>query len=223
MLISDFNEEFPSLVNEGNFRDAVNTLMSELGNILVSNKKDIVELLNQSGIEASINDSDSRLINLFVSNIGDNKKLSLGASLLVHIHNKEVSFDGNSEISDEGVKCAYGLMNSYFSGDDEGYSNAIDPVGAIAEGVGQIAGFGKTIAEGRQKKKYGALDLASKKQEARSAMAQKILDIKQGQIEASKKSQENKAKTTRTLLIVGGVILGLGIIGGIIYAIKKRK
>jgi hypothetical protein len=54
-------------------------------------------------------------------------------------------------------------------------------------------------------------------------MAQKILDIKQGQIEASKKSQENKAKTTRTLLIVGGVILGLGIIGGIIYAIKKRK
>lgn len=223
MLISDFNEEFPGLVNEGDFRGAVNTIMYELGNILVSNKKDFVELLNQSGIQASINDSDSKLVNLFISNIGENKKLSLGASLLVHVHNKEVNFDGNSEISDEGVKCAYGLMNSYFSGDEEGYSNAIDPVGAIAEGVGSLANLGTTIAQGQQKKKYGALDLASKKQEARSAMAQKILDIKQGQIEAAKKKQEGKSKTTRTLLIVGGVILGLAVIGGIIYAIKKRK
>ncbi len=220
MLISDFNEEFPGLINEGDFRGAVNTIMYELGNILVSNKKDFVELLNQSGIEASINDSDSRLVSLFISNIGENKKLSLGASLLVHLNNKEVNFDGNSEVSDEGVKCAYGLMNSYFSGDDEENSNA---VGAIAGAVGGLANLGSTIAQGQQKKKYGALDLASKKQEARAAMAQKILDVKQGQIEAAKKKQESKSKTTRTLLIIGGVILGLGVIGGIIYAIKKRK
>lgn len=223
MLISDFNEEFPQFVNQGDFRNATNTLMYELGNILATNKKDFVELLNQSDINASLNDSNLRLINLFVSNVGENKKLSLGASLLIHVNNKEVNFDGNSEISDESVKCAYGLMNSYFSGDDEGYSNAIDPVTAIAEGVGKIAGFGQTIAQGQQKKKYGALDLASKQQEARSMMSQKLLELKQSQIDSAKKQQEGKSKTTRTLLIVGGVILGLAVIGGIFYVIKKRK
>lgn len=223
MLISDFNEEFPQFVNQGDLRNATNSLMSELGDILITNKKDFVDMLNESGINASLNDSDSKLINLFILNIGTNKKLSLGASLLVHVKNQELNFDGEKQISDEGVKCAYGVINHYFSGDDDEYSYAVEPVGAIAEGVGALANLGSTIAQGQQKKKYGALDLASKKQEAKSILAQKVLDIKQSQIEAAKKKEESKSKTTKTLLIVGGVILGLGIIGGIIYAIKKRK
>jgi hypothetical protein len=220
MLYEDFLSEFNGSIENNDLISANNALMKELGNILVRKKQDFVDLLNESGIPASINDSDIDLVNSFINNISFNRNLILGTSLLIQTHNKQIGFDGADEISDEGVKNGYQVMKSYFI--DEEYSN-IDTVGAIAQGVGELAKLGTKGLEGQQKKKYGSLDLAQKREEAKQQMIQSILAQKQQKLEAAKKASEEKAKNKRLIYIVGGSVLGLVIIGLVIYSIKKKK
>ena len=54
-------------------------------------------------------------------------------------------------------------------------------------------------------------------------MQQAILAQQKAKIDADVKSKESKAKTTKTVLIVSGVVLGLAIIGFVIYKIKSKK
>jgi len=226
MLYEDFLSEFNGSIENNDLISANNALMKELGNILIRKKQDFVDLLNESGIPASINDSDISLINSFVNNIAFNRKLMLGASLLIQMHNKQLNFDGIDEVSDLGVKNGYQVMKSYFI--DEEYSNLVDPatVGAIAQGVGSLADVAKTGIEAGAKnkyaKKYGSLDLAQKREEAKQQMIQSILAQKQQKLEAAKKESEEKAKNKRLIYIIGGSVLGLAIIGIIIYSIKKK-
>lgn len=223
MLYEDFHSEFTGSVDKGDLKGANNALMKELGNILVRKREDFVHLLNEAEIPATVDMSDVRLVDLFVSNIPHNKNLALGASLLVNVHNKQMGFDGETEMSDEGVKTGYSVMRSYFCG-RESHSNA---GGGILGAIGNIVQGGSSVAtkamEGNQKKKYGALDMANKQAEAKAAMTQQILAQRQAEIAAKQAAKEHKAKTTRTILIVGGAVLGLAIIGVVIYAIKKHK
>lgn len=221
MLVEDFFSEFNYSIENNDLFSANNALMKELGKILVRKKQDFVDLLNESGIPASVNDSDLHLVNLFVNNVSINRNLMLGASLLTQMHNKQIGFDGETEISNEGVKNGYQVMKNYFI--DEEYSNAIDPVTAIAEGVGALAGLGNTALQGRQKQKYGGLDVAQKREEAKQQMLQAILVQKQQKLDAAKKAEEEKAKTKRLVYIVGGSVLGLAILGLVIYSIKRKK
>jgi hypothetical protein len=221
MLYADLFSSFIGSYNEGDIKSASIALMRELGNILVKKKDDFVHLLNDSEIPATIDMTDVRLVDLFVQNVPNNPKLALGASLLVNTHNKEMGFDGEGELNDDCVKAGYSCIMSYFN--DEGYSNAIDPVTAIAQGVGELSKLGTTIASGQQKKKYGSLDAAQQKQAAKSAMIQQILAQRQAQLETSQKEKESRAKTTKTLLIVSGVVVGLAIIGLVIYKIKNKR
>lgn len=223
MLYEDFLSEFNVSVENDDLFSANRALMKELGNILVRKKQDFVDLLNESGIPASINDSDLDLVNLFINNISYNRKLMLGASLLTQMHNKQMGFDGEEELSDIGVKNGYQVMRSYFIGEE--YSNAVDAatVGAIAQGVGELTKLGNTALLGLQKKKYGGLDIAQKKEESKQQMIQAILAQKQQKLDAAKKVAEEKAKTKRLIYIVGGSVLGLAVLGLVIYSIKKRK
>lgn len=221
MLVEDFSSEFNYSIENNDLFSANNALMKELGTILVRKKQDFVDLLNESGIPASTNDSDLHLVNLFVNNVSINRNLMLGASLLVQMHNKQIGFDGETELSNEGVKNGYKVMKSYFI--DE-YSNvSAEAVGAIAQGVGSLANLGSTALQGRQKQKYGALDVAQKREEAKQQMIQSILAQKQQKLEAAKKTEEEKAKTKRLIYIIGGSVLGLTILGLVIYSIKRKK
>lgn len=223
MLIEDLYESFVESYNEGDIKSASLALMKELGNILVKQKIDFVNLLNESDIPASIEMNDSELVNLFIKNIDTNKKLMLGSALLINMHNKQMGFDGDEEINDDAVKAAFATIDEYFNFDE--YSNAVSPevVGAVAQGVGELSKLGTTALQGRQKKKYGGLDIAKQKSEAKAAMTQQILAQRQAQIEAAQKEKDTKAKTTRTLLIVGGAILSIAILGIIIYKVRKRN
>ena len=225
MLIEDLYESFVESYNEGDIKSASLALMKELGNILVKQKIDFVNLLNESGVPASIEMNDSELVNLFIKNIDTNKKLMLGSALLVNMHNKQMGFDGDEEINDDGVKAAFAAIDEYFNFGEDEYSNAVSGavVGAVAQGVGELSKLGTTALQGRQKKKYGALDIAKQKSEAKAAMTQQILAQRQAQIEAAQKEKDTKAKTTRTLLIVGGAILGIAILGIIIYKVRKKN
>ena len=207
MLISDFYSDFEGSVEKGDIISANNALMKELANILVRNRTDFVHLLNESGVNANVQMSDSNLVNLFIENVGQNKKLALGASILVNIHNRRMGFDGEDEVSDTGVKNGYVVIQEYFSN--------FAPITAIAEGIGKGFDLGSKGLEGHQKKKYGAQDALIAKRNAKDTMNQQILAQRQQQ-----SAEKNKNK--RTLLIVGGVVLGLAIVAGVIYAIKKR-
>ena len=114
--MEDFYSDFVDGVNGSDIQSANAALMKELGNILVRNREDFVHLLNESGVSASPSMSDAKLIDLFISNVGQNKTLALGASMLVHSHNKTVSFDGEETMSDEGIKAGYRILNEYFAG-----------------------------------------------------------------------------------------------------------
>ena len=216
MLIDDFYSNFNSSIAQGDVRGAYQKLMKELGFILVREKKDFVDLLNESNIPATIDMTSVNLVDLFVDNIDKNKKLMLGASILVNSHNKKMGFDGDT---DDQVKDGYLVMKEYFS-------NAVDPVTAIAEATGKLGEAAGTIVSGSQKNKYaknyGGLDLATKKEDTKAALIQSVMAGQQAAIDAAKSKREQKAKTTKTLLIVGGVILGLAIVLGGIYMIKKR-
>jgi hypothetical protein len=217
MLLDDFYSNFNDSLENGDLKSANKKLMYELGRILVQNKNEFVDLLNESEIPATADMNDIRLIDLYVDNISKNKKLMLGTSMLVNVHNQKFSADGDDYLDDENIKDTFRSLNSYYSDD---YSNS---VGAIAGAVGEVAKLGGKISEGQQKKKYGALDLATKKEDTKQALVQSVLAGQQAVMEATRKRQEQKAKTTRTLLVIGGAIALLGVLGLVIYKIKKGK
>jgi hypothetical protein len=221
MLYTDFCDDFNVCLNKGDYTSANEVLMHELGATLVRRKKDFVHLLNESGVPGEISDSDLELIDNFVNNVPYNKNLMVGASLLVNMQNKEVNFDGDAKLSDENVKNGYHVMRTYFV--DENYSNAVDPITAVAEAVGAGLKLGTSVQEGTNKKKYGGLDIAQKREEAKQAMIAAALQAKQANLVAKQKAEENKTKTKKLVYLIGGSLLGLIVLGVTVYQIRKKK
>tara|TARA_R110000868_G_scaffold46244_1_gene152922 strand:- start:76 stop:783 length:708 start_codon:yes stop_codon:yes gene_type:complete len=234
MSETNFYNNFVDSYNEGDIATANASLMKELANILVRNRQDFIDLLNESGIDATADMSDLTLVDIFIKNISTNKKLILGASMLVNMHNKQMGFDGEEELSDEGVKGGYDVMCSYFCGD---YSYADSPigastlggassggyVGAIAGAIGDIAKTTGKLSDAKVKKRYGVTDAASKQQEAKSEITKQLLLSKQAEMESKQKSATQKAKNKRIILIIGGSILGVIAIGVTWYFVSKRN
>jgi hypothetical protein len=222
MLLSDINDYYGTFVesyNSGDMQQATLSLMSEIGKILVRKREDFINLLNESGITATNEMSDATLVNLYIDNVDKNKKLVLGTSLLVAMHNKQLGFDGEEEINDDAVKAGYGAMREYFF---NAQGAAADPVTAIAQALGAGANLGTKLTEAKIKKKYGALDALQKKQDAKAAITQQLIAAKQAQIESDTKKGERADKTKRTLLIVGGVIAGIAVLGVVLMSIRKK-
>lgn len=216
-MAKNYYNEFISGVDGGDLQSANIALMREIGNLLVKNREDFVHLLNESGIKVSIKDSDAHLVSSFIKNIGSNKQLTLGASLLINMNNKQIGFDGKNEISDDGVKAAYLVMRSSFSGDE--FSN----VGGVLSALGGIFKGGTDIANKLIPDKNAALNLATQKKQAQAAMTQQILAQRQSQLDAATKEKESKSKKTKILIIAGASLAGIGLIIGGIYLLKKHK
>lgn len=217
--MQDFHTQLEQYINQNNVTAANVLIMRELGRIIVSNKQDFIALLNECGIDANENMSDDQLVELYVNKLL-NQKLLLGTAFLVNMHNKRSNADGESEVSDEAVKSAYAALSSNFIGEndlsDEDYENAIGD--AWAGAIQGVSGLGTKIVEGRQKKKYGAQDLLAKKIEAKTELTKAVIEQKQ----AKAKAEESKKKTQRTLLIIGGVVVGLSALAAVWYYVKKK-
>lgn len=226
--MQDFQTKLSEYINQNRLIDSRNLMLQELGRILVKHKSDFVALLNECGISANENMSDEQLVDLYSDNIV-NRKLLLGTSFLIHSHNTTVGIDGEDEVNNEAVQTSYEILTSSFSGDendlqDEDFANAGGGVvGAIAGAVGEASKFGSNIAQNQRTKKYGAQDLATKRLDAKTQLTQSVIAQKQAQIEANKKAKEQSAKTTRTILIVSGIVVGLGLIATAFYLYKKNK
>src|SRR6185369_18021798 len=110
-----FHQELAVNIRENNVLGANRVIMGELGNIVVNHRQDFVDLLVNSDAPAFAELADRELVNMYFENI-HKKDLIIGTALLVNIHNKTEGADGESEINDVGVKAAYKVMSSCFSG-----------------------------------------------------------------------------------------------------------
>ena len=203
-------------------RSAYRGMMRSLGQCLANNKSEFVILLNESGVSAKDSDSYQNLIDKYVDNICHNQKLMLGTSLLIDMKCKTSNADG---VDDDSVKDGYYVMRDYLSFDGDEEFSYLDPVtiGAISQGVGELSKLGTKALEGSQKRKYGALDMAQKREESKTALIQAVVQQKQQQLEAQKLKEQEQQKTKRTVIIVSSIVVGLGVLGLVGLAIYKRN
>ena len=207
MLYNDFCSEFNVCIERGDYATADALISREIGNILASNKRDFVDLLNESGIAASKGNTNIELVNKFVDNMPTNAKLRLGTSLLINQENQEVSFDGRRTINKDNVRNCYRVMTNR-------YSNFVDPniiAGAI-QGATQLS---DTAIKGQQRKKFGSLDIAQQREAQRAEIMKSIADKK-------KAEAEQKSKTNKTLMIIGGSLLGLVVLTVAVIKLRKK-
>lgn len=228
-MSKEFYNNLINYVSKAKTTDAHELLMSEVGKSLVKKRPEFIELLSSTGVEADDSMSDIELVNRFIENLPQNKSLMISTAYMVNKNNSFVNADGTEKISDNGVKLSYKIMYDFFNIDDEnaveflnaeGYSNS---AGAIAGAVAAGAGLTDTIIKSRQRKKYGIQDMAQKQADARSQLLKSVQQQKMIQAQTAQKAAERKA-TTKKILLIGGVsVLVLGIIGFIIYKVKKGK
>jgi preprotein translocase subunit Sss1 len=223
MLYSDFYNDFLTNYDNKDLDGSITSLMSELGNIIATNRGDFEDLLSESGVEGALNTmTDSQLVNAYINEISNNKDLQLGSSMLINHYNKESNMDGDNQMNDACVKAGYHTLAVYFANPSENYYNATGEIGAIAQGLGEIAKYSGKLSDAKQRRKYGAIDMATKRQEAKDTITQQLLAQKQAQLEVEKTKKESNAKTMRTLLLVGGGIVAIGIIGYLVFKLKKK-
>jgi hypothetical protein len=206
--MTDFHKELSDYLKAKQGRNATNLILNELGICLVQEKENFVEVLNNAGIPASSNDGEVVLVEKFVQNAPSNKKLLLGASLLVNHKNKVTNFDGEEEVSDAGVKNTYKTL----------YYN-VGGVGDILKGVVETGG---KIYERESGKQTQFSDALKKQRDARQQLLQSALNEKKAQSDSKKSSGNTKRKKKTTLIIIGSALVGLTIIGLIIYKVRKK-
>jgi hypothetical protein len=232
-MAKEFYNDLINYVASSDTDNANTLLMKELGKSLVKSKENFVEFLTSSGVAANDSMSDVELIDAFVDNLANNKTLMISAAYMINKQNSFSNADGEEQISDNGVKLSYKVMYDFFNesgidGDDfrnadgeEEKSNFI-PVGLLLKGAKMAKDFIQKRKEGGSNKGGGGGSQSDKAQIAKDAMKKAVADQKKAQALLKQKELEAKQKTKKILLITGGSLLGLALLGFIIYKIKKR-
>lgn len=205
--MTNFHQELQTYLQAKQGKNAYYVVLNELAKCLIKDREGFTAVLNNAGIYATKDEGDVVLIEKFVQNAPRNKKLLLGASLLINHNNKVTNFDGEDEISDAGVKNTYKVL----------YHNAL---GGLIGGAIQTGG---QIFQKESGKKTQFSDALNKQREARQQMLQSVLNQKQSEATSKKSEVPTKRKSKTTLIIVASALVGLTIIGFIIYKVRKNK
>ena len=231
-----FYNDLARYIKSRDTHKANSVIMREIAVRLLKDRPDFIEVLRNANISMPDNTTDSQLINAFVDNAPDNRKLLLGAAFLVGYKNQKIGADGRSELSDSGVKAVHKVMYDYF--DASKYEDVSDTenedyydvsgedfynAGGFGDIVKGLTDVGGKLIDKNKAKKFGASETLSKQQDAKRDMIQSIMEQRKAKTAQIAKDQEAKAKTTKMLLIGGGVVLAVGLIIGVIYAVKKSK
>lgn len=221
MLVADFNEEFTRYIHNEDLQSAGDSILRELARILVRDKSDFIDMLIESGVEADSSMSDSQLIELFVDN-AHNKRMLLAASLLVNSHNKKMGFDGEDEISDDGVKLGYAVLNETFNGDIEDDEAENEDFSYIVPLV--AAAVKKGVKNLRKNRQANGGSKSVTDSQAIAKMQEQLIAERQLRLDAERKRVEEEAKNRKlkNALIIGGTIGLAALIGAFVY-IKNRK
>lgn len=225
-MAKEFYNDLINYVASSDTDNANTLLMKELGKSLVKNKENFVELLTSSGVAANDSMSDVELIDAFVDNLANNKTLMISAAYMINKQNSFSNADGEEQISDNGVKLSYKVMYDFFNesgidGDDfrnadgeEEKSNFI-PVGLLLKG----AKMAKSFID--NKKNSGGFQ-SGNSNKAKDDIRKAVAEQKKAEALLKQKELEGKQNTKKILLITGGSLLGIGLLGFIIYKMKKR-
>lgn len=214
---NNFHTELSSYVKAKDNENATRVIFNELATSLIKDKENFIEVLRSAGVSVSNNASDVDLIDAFVKSAPTNKAVLLGASLLINHRNQAINFDGESELSDAGVKATYKELDDYFNASGEEHSNVAAAIAGILKGGVDLT---NKIVEGKQKREFGITDTLAKQQDARKQMMQNIIASKQKAVDDK---NENARKQKKILLIAGASVLGLVLVIGLVMVIKSNK
>ena len=194
--------------------DYNNDIIKQIGGLIVSDRADVIDLLEGSDISLSDSDKidDLRLVDLYVDNLPTSDPLKLGTAYLIQLKSTS-SFDG--KVDNESVYATYDTIYDYWNNDDEEKSNL---VAGVISSVGNVA---NTVLQGRQKKKYGALDLAQQQAKTKATLIQSIIEEKKLAQELKNKEITAKQKTRKAIIIGSASLLGILIIATIVIKLKK--
>jgi hypothetical protein len=180
IIMTNFHQELQSYLSAKQGKNACKVVLDELAKCLINDRESFVAVLTNAGINAQPSESDIVLIEKFVQNAPTNKKLLLGASLLINYRNKVTNFDGEDEISDAGVKNTYKVL----------YHN-VGGVGDLIKGAVDVGG---KIYEKESAKQTQFSDAIKKRSEARQQMLQSVLNQKQAESTDKKSATNSKIK-----------------------------
>ena len=216
MSENNFYSDLADSIRGKNIDNANEVVMKELGVAISQNKVDFIYVLRNAGVLVDDNASDAELVDLFVKNAPINDELLIGVSYFIADKNKVSGLDGESEVSDTGIKATYKVMNGYFG--NEGKSNW---VGAIAKAASSGADLAGKVVEGRNQKKYGAAIQQGKQRDAANKLKETLLAQRQQEAENAEKEKERSAKLTKILVISGVSLVVIGI--GVFAFLKFKK
>lgn len=232
-MINEYYNSLAGAIAENNLDKAKEVVMSQVGSVIANQKDDFIHVLRTSGIPMNDDAEDYQLVESFLDNLANDNML-LNVSIIVNTNNKVLNFDGEPELSDVGVKSTYKVLSSYFNSDgysdDDNAENNINEKIYIGEkrsnGWGDFANnlvtTGAGIYQDVKNKKTAGQDTLNAQKESRNQLVQSIIAQKQAKVDAQAKAKEQKEKTNRTILIVGGISIAVVLLGGVYLAIKKR-
>lgn len=229
---TNYYKELSFYLRQHDLEKANQVVLSELAKLIIEDRNSFIYMMQNADVPVTDDSDDVELVNAFLSGIHSNKKLRLGAAMLISHHNKVECFDGETEHSEDGLRATSKILYNYFDADyydygneerDEQTSSVVGFGQAIAGAVGGVSKLGSGIMENQRAKTNGAMDLFKKKQESKDQMVQSIMSQRQAQLIAAKTKSEQTQKTTRTALIVVGSVAIIGISIGVYYMLKKKK
>ena len=176
---TNYYKELSFYLRQHDLKKANHVVLSELARLIIEDRASFIYMLQNADVPVTVDSDDLELINEFLSGIHSNKKLRLGASMLISHHNKVECFDGETEHSEDGLRATSKILYNYFDSDYYDHSNeeeneqtsSVAGFGqAIAGAVGGVAQLGGGVIENQRAKKNGAMDLFKKKQESKDKM-----------------------------------------------------
>ena len=207
-----FYSNLTSAIKNRDIPTANKVIMSEVGDSIVNDRGNFIDLLRSSNIHIEDDSSDADLVYSFIDNLPNNDDLMVNTAYYVNHKNSDLNFDGSRDVDGLGVKACHKAMKLNF----DGYSN----VGGWGDFANTLAQTGAGIYSDVKNKKNAFSNTLEKQKEAKKEIVNKILEQRQAQVNAKNKQMLDKQKTQRTMLIVGGVGVVL-LIGLVIYKLNK--
>lgn len=245
--MNNFYEQFINYIKTNQTLEANTVLMTELGRIMVTKRDDFIYLLRYSGIPVPENVSDEDLINLFLENVKTNQVLLKGTAFLISHNNKMVGFDGEEYTSNVCADAIHKSMLNFFDGKGNNVSNFFDGErmssfdgelfsyedgtppsepskpktdwGATAKAGLELGSQALKNVESKRAAKSLPMQMTAAQQQAKYALQQSI--AKERLAKQKTKTDTEKSKRTKMIVIGSAVIVTLLVVGIIAY--KKLK
>jgi hypothetical protein len=215
-----FYSNLTSAIKNRDISTANKVIMSEVGDSIVNDRDNFIEVLRSSNIRIEDGASDSDIVHSFIGELPTNDDLMVNTSYYVNHKNSDLNFDGSRDIDGLGVKACHKAMKLNFDAGGLATSLANNAGSGWGGFANTLAQTGAGIYSDVKNKKNAFSDSLAKQKEAKNEIVRTVLAQRQAQVDAKNKQIADKQKTQRTMLIVGGVGVVL-LLGFAIYKLNK--